>query len=82
LQVEAGFFEYGPVEQRRQESVLGEFSEACLIGPGKKAPRQQNAELGVADARQRLGAGEEFTLQVDLGLIPDLQPSEAKRFRQ
>ena len=59
--------------------MLGELGNAVLVDVGKEAAGQENAKLRVADARQRLGAGEAFALEVDLGLVPDLEPMIAQR---
>ena len=54
--------------------MLGELREARLIDAGQEAFRPQHAFLRMADARERLGAGQAFALEVDLGLVPDFQP--------
>ena len=48
--------------------------------PGRKLPGQEHPEAGMPDARERLGAGKAFAPEIDLGLVPHLEPAIAQRF--
>ncbi len=45
-----------------------------LVDVGQEAAGQQHAKLRMTNARQRFGAGKAFALEIDLGLVPDLEP--------
>ena len=48
-------------------------------GRGKKLRRSEDAALGMAQPDQRLGAVDQLRFQIDLRLIPQLQPVAAQR---
>jgi hypothetical protein len=79
VQVEAGLLEHRPVGERGDERMLGEAGDAAVGDAGQEGPRKQHSVFRVPDARQRLGAGQAFALEVDLGLVPHLEPAVAER---
>jgi hypothetical protein len=79
VQVEAGLVEPRPVFERADERVLAEPDDAVLVGSRQEAAGEQHAQAGMADARQRFRARETFSLEVDLGLVPDFEPAPGQR---
>ena len=79
MKIEPGLLEHGPIYKGREKRVLSKLGDAHLIDIREEAARQQDAVLRMADASQRLGPGQTFTLEVDLGLIPDFDPVTAQR---
>ena len=59
--------------------MLRELGDAGFVDVGEKTAGHQHAKLRMVQARQRLGAGKAFALEIDLGLIPDLEPIIAQR---
>jgi hypothetical protein len=79
VQVEARFLEHRPVGEGCDQRMLGQAGDAAFGDTGQEASRQQHAVARVANARQRLGTGEAFALEIDLGLVPHLEPAVAER---
>ena len=69
MKIEARLVEHGPVVECNNQRVLGKPRDAVVGPSGDETAGEQNAEPGMADARQRLGASEAFALEIDLGLV-------------
>ena len=80
MKIEASLVEHGPAAERGNERVLGEARDAALVDAGKKAAGKEDSEAGMPDARERLRAGKAFAFEVDLGLVPHLEPAVAQCF--
>ena len=81
MKIETCLLEHRPIAQRGNQRMLSEFGDAVLVDIWHEAAGQQHAELRMADARERFGAGEAFALEIDLRLIPDFEPTIAQRLR-
>ena len=62
MKIEARLVEHGPVVECNNQRVLGKPRDAVVGPSGDETAGEQNAEPGMADARQRLGASEAFAL--------------------
>jgi hypothetical protein len=78
MKIETRLIEHGPAIERCNQRMLGKVRNAVVCPSGDEAARQQNAEPRVADARQSLGPGKAFALEVDLGLVLHLEPAVAQ----
>jgi hypothetical protein len=79
MKVEPRLVEHGPAVDRGNERVLGQARHAAFGHPGQEASRQQHAEAWVADARQRLGTRKALAPEIDLWLVPHLEPAILER---
>ncbi len=73
--------ELGEVEsglQRLRQGLLGQRDQARLAGAGHERARHQHAVLRMARAREGLGADELLFAQIDLRLVPELDPVVAQ----
>ena len=79
MQIKSGLVEHRPIAQRRHQRMLRKLDDAGFVDIGMKTAGQQHAKLRMVHARQRLGAGKAFALEIDLGLVPDFEPMIAQR---
>ena len=79
VQIEARVVEHRPVAQRREQRMLRELGDAVFVDVGQETAGQQYPKLRMVNARQRLRAGKAFAPEIDLRLVPDLEPIVAQR---
>ena len=63
-----------PVAQRRDDDALGERQQVALAGAGQEGAGADHAAVRMARAHQRLGADQPHGREIDLGLVPQLEP--------
>ena len=62
------------VPQRGEDDAFGQRQHVLFLGAGKKAAGTDQAAVGPPRAHQRLGADQALRAQIDLGLVPLLEP--------
>ena len=76
----AGVGKLLPIAQRCQHDVMGERQQALIAGPGQKRSRREHPVIWVAAPDQAFGPYERPAAQIDLRLIPKLEPALVERF--
>ena len=81
-QVDAEPRQVQPGLERADQRLLGQRQQAGVVGARHEAARRQDAVLRMADAREGFGAGKLLPAQIDLRLVPELDPVVLERFGQ
>src|SRR5262245_40534698 len=76
--IEADLLEHRPALQRSNKRIFSQPLEAAGAKPRLEASGQHHAKCRMPQARNRLGSRQVFTREIDLWLIPELEPALAQ----
>src|ERR1700677_3507935 len=72
--METGFGQSRAVARRRRHGALRQRHQSRVVGLRQELTRRENDAIGATDASESFDADQAPSLQVDFGLIPELDP--------